>query len=112
MAYERIKDLDQRIGLCHDVGHTLRYGEDPVALTQQCADRILDVHIKDVTKASADAHETVCGRGVLDLPGIVRTLVKAGYKGYLSFEYEEHPEDPLPGLAESVGYIRGVLDTI
>ncbi len=29
-AYERIKDLDKRIGLCNDIGHTIRIGSDPI----------------------------------------------------------------------------------
>jgi sugar phosphate isomerase/epimerase len=112
MAYERIKSLDKRIGLCHDVGHTVRVGKDPAAISEQCADRLLDVHIKDVTAATAAGHSTPCGRGVIDLPRLLRTFIKIGYTGFLAFEYEEQPNDPLAGLAESVGYIRGVLDTL
>jgi len=39
-------------------------------------------------------------------------LVKAKFSGYLAFEYEVEANDPLPGLAESVGYINGVMDTL
>jgi hypothetical protein len=35
--------------------------------------------------------------------------VKIKYAGSISFEYEPEPKDPLVGLAESVGYTRGVL---
>ena len=112
MAYQAIKELDQRIGLCHDVGHTVRYGADAIAMTEQCADRLYDVHIKDVTAATKEGDTTPCGRGVIDLPKLLRTLVKVGFKGYLAFEYESEADDPLPGLAESVGYIRGVMDTL
>jgi len=111
-SYEKIKDLDKRIGFCHDVGHTVRYGEDAIAATEKCADRMLDFHIKDVTEAAKSGHATPCGRGIIDIPVLLRTLVKIGYSGCLAFEYEEHANDPLPGLAESVGYVRGVLDTI
>jgi sugar phosphate isomerase/epimerase len=111
-AYEKIKGLDKRIGICHDIGHTMRYGQDPVAATEQCADRILDVHIKDVTEATRKGTAIACGRGVIDLPKVLRTLIKTGYSGYVSFEYEAEPDDPLPGLAESVGYVRGVLDAL
>ena len=31
------------------------------------------------------------------------------YRGTAAFEYEKDGRDPLPGLAESVGYVRGVL---
>jgi len=112
IAYEKIKELDKRVGLCHDVGHTLRYGQDPIAATEKCADRMHDIHLKDVTEATKKGHATPCGRGVIDLPALVRTLVKIGYSGFAAFEYEADPEDPLPGLAESVGYIRGVMDAI
>jgi hypothetical protein len=30
----------------------------------------------------------------------------------LAFEYEKDGKDPLPGLAESVGFLRGVLRTL
>jgi sugar phosphate isomerase/epimerase len=112
LAYERIKTLDKRIGLCHDVGHTVRVGKDPAAISQQCADRLLDVHIKDVTATTAQGICTPCGRGVIDLPRLLRTFLQIGYSGFLAFEYEEQPDDPLPGLAESVGYVRGVLEAL
>jgi inosose dehydratase len=112
VAYERIKSLDKRIGLCHDVGHTVRVGKDPIALSRQCADRLLDVHIKDVTAATPQGECAPCGRGIMDLPGLLRAFVDIGYTGFLAFEYEQEPDDPLPGLAESVGYIRGVLDAL
>jgi inosose dehydratase len=35
--------------------------------------------------------------------------VQINYAGRVSFEYEAEPDDPLPGLAESVGFTRGVL---
>jgi sugar phosphate isomerase/epimerase len=110
VAYEKIQTLDKRIGLCHDIGHTLRYGEDPIVQTKECADRLLDIHLKDVTEASKKGHAVACGRGVIDLPAIVQTLIEIGYSGVAAFEYEADPEDPLPGLAESVGYINGLMD--
>ncbi|MGD8501242.1 MAG: TIM barrel protein, partial [Phycisphaerales bacterium] len=51
-AYKQIKNLDKRIGICHDIGHTQRLGVDPVVETEQCADRLHDVHIKDVSAAN------------------------------------------------------------
>ena len=112
VAYEKIKTFDPRFGLCHDVGHTARYGKDPVTITEKCADRMLDVHMKDVTEATRKGRGTVCGRGVIDIPALLRVLIKIDYQGYVAFEHEADPADPLPGLAESVGYVRGVLDTL
>ncbi|MFH1717757.1 MAG: TIM barrel protein [Planctomycetota bacterium] len=111
-VYKRVKDLDKRIGMCHDIGHTKRVGGDPIAETVECADRLHDVHIKDVSAATAKGSAVEIGRGVIDIPLFLRTLVKIKYDGIVSFEYEKDADDPLAGLAESVGYINGVLATI
>jgi len=111
-GYEKIQGLDKRIGLCHDVGHTVRYGEDAIEQGKKVADRVYDVHIKDVTEPTKAGQAIACGRGVIDLPRLLHSLIQTGYGGYLAFEYEAEADDPLPGLAESVGYIRGLLDTL
>jgi inosose dehydratase len=107
--YEKVKDLDKGIGICHDIGHTQRYGEDPVKDTEKFFDRILDVHIKDVTSASEEGANCEVGRGIIDIPGLLKVLIKNNFHGKVSFEYEKDENDPLPGLAESVGYVRGIL---
>jgi sugar phosphate isomerase/epimerase len=111
-AYEKIKDLDKRIGLCDDIGHTARAGVDSATSLERFADRLLDIHIKDVTATNPKGGTTQVGRGVINIPQVIRTLVKINYTGMVSFEYEDQPDDPLPGLAESVGYVRGVMATI
>ncbi len=111
-AYEKIKDLDKRIGLCNDVGHTQRSGVDPSVSIEKYADRLFDVHMKDVSAAEAKGHGVEVGRGVMDIPKIIRTMLKINYKGIVSFEYEKDAKDPLPGLAESVGYVRGVIAAV
>ena len=111
-AYERIKDLDKRIGLCHDIGHTKRIGSDPIASTKKYADRLLDVHIKDVSEATPKGDCIEMGRGVIDIPKFLKTLKEIKYSGILSFEYEKDADNPMAGLAESVGYVRGVLAAI
>jgi len=108
-AYELVKNLDRRIGLCIDIGHTMRSGIDPSQPAEKYADRLHDVHIKDVSAATTRGSTVEVGRGVIDIPKFLRTLVKIDYTGVVSFEYEKDENDPLPGTAESVGYVRGVL---
>ena len=76
------------------------------------ADRLLDVHIKDVSAASREGRTVEIGRGVIDIPRFLRTLIRLNYKGAVSFEFEKDADDPLPGVAESLGYVRGVLAVI
>jgi len=112
VALEKIENLDMRIGMCHDIGHTKRYGSDPIAETRLCGDRLHDVHIKDVSAANKSGHGVEVGRGVIDIPMFLKTLIKMEYDGIVSFEYEKDAKDPLAGLAESVGYVKGVLAAI
>jgi inosose dehydratase len=112
VALKQIKSLDKRIGMCHDIGHTKRYGADPIAETELCGDRLHDVHIKDVSAPTKAGEGVEIGRGVIDIPRFIRTLVRIKYDGIVSFEYEKDADDPLAGLAESVGYVRGVMAAV
>lgn len=44
------------------------------------------------------------------MPAFVRALRKVKYSGVCSLEYEKDMSDPLLGIAESIGYFRGVMD--
>ncbi|MBN1123623.1 MAG: sugar phosphate isomerase/epimerase [Sedimentisphaerales bacterium] len=110
--YEKVKGLDKQIGICMDIGHTQRMGIDPASDAKRFADRLLDVHIKDVSAATARGSTVEIGRGVIDIPKFLQTLIEIGYTGKVSFEYEKDADDPLAGLAESVGYVKGVLATL
>jgi inosose dehydratase len=112
VAYEKIKDLDPRVGLCVDIGYVARSGLDLSQVLEQFAGRLLDFHVKDTSAATASGSTVEVGRGVIDIPQFFRTLDKIGYAGKVSFEFEKDPDDPLPGLAESVGYVRGVFAVI
>ena len=43
-AYAAVKSRDKRLGLCIDIGHTLRTGTDPVQACRECRDRLYDMH--------------------------------------------------------------------
>ena len=111
-VWARIKNRDSRIGFCLDVGHQRRAGKDPVAAIKKYASRIYDVHLKNI-KIDAKKNLAMPGpRGELDIPAILQALADTGYTGVCHVEYERDFEDNLPGLAESVGYYRGVMDAI
>lgn len=108
----KIKNLDSRIGICIDVGHVVRIKEDPAAIVLKYKDRIYDCHLKDEDKREADGKPVEAGRGVIDLPAFLKAMNRINYTGTLAFEYEKDEQDPLAGLAESVGYVRGVMRMI
>jgi inosose dehydratase len=107
--WNHIKDLDERIGICIDIGHTTRDGQDPSIDIERYKSRIFDMHIKDVDKAAKDGKTIEMGRGIINIPRVVATLRKIKYTGKCSLEFEKDMGDPLPGIAESIGYFKGVM---
>jgi sugar phosphate isomerase/epimerase len=107
---EIIQNMDKRVGLCLDIGHELRDGKDPVKSMLDYADRIHDIHIKNVTEASKKGRGIEMPRGLIDMPAFVRAVRKVQYSGVCSLEYEKDMNDPLLGIAESIGYFKGVMD--
>lgn len=107
---DAVKNLDARIGLCFDMGHDARFGDDPIADLEKYQKRIFDIHLKNVTAASKEGKTCELGRGIIDIPAFVAMLRKIKYTGSCSLEYEKDMKDPLAGIAESVGYFKGVCD--
>ena len=107
--WKDIKTLDPRIGFCLDIAHTVRLGLDPVEAFFKYKDRIFDFHVWDVDKPEKAGKCIEAGRGIIDFPKFFRAIHDAKYAGKCSLEYGKDMSDPLPGIAESIGYFRGVL---
>lgn len=107
-VWNKVKDLDSRIGMCLDIGHDLRNGSDPVEDLKRYKSRVFDIHIKDVTDCTKAGRGIELGRGKIDFPRFVKMLRKVGYTGSCSLEYEKDMKDPFLGIAESIGYFKAV----
>jgi inosose dehydratase len=108
-VWKAVEKYDRRIGLCIDVGHTARAKVDPAEAIRKCRERLYDLHFKDIDSTAPDGKTVEAGRGVLDLPSVLRALLEIRYSHLLSFEFEKDEADPLPGLSETVGYAKGLL---
>src|SRR6266508_1869981 len=80
-AYAAVKSRDKRLGLCIDIGHTLRTGTDPVQACRECRDRLYDMHVKDLAAKTDKESQVEVGRGVIDFPALFKTLIEIGYQG-------------------------------
>ena len=109
---EMVKDPSIGIGCCMDLGHTFRMGWDVAADILEYRDWIYDIHIKDETAPSKEGWTWEMGRGQMDIPAIVKALKEIDYQGVLSLEFEKNSKDPQAGIAESIGYLRGVIDAL
>lgn len=105
-----IRDMDPRVGVCVDVGHTARTGVDVVQAIADAGERVLDLHMKDLRDLGSRDSQCIVGEGRMPVAGIFEQLAKMGYTGCVNLEYEIDADDPLPGMVRSFAYMRGVED--
>jgi sugar phosphate isomerase/epimerase len=106
---EAVKNMDPRVGLCMDIGHTARTGKDVVASIAEAGPRLLDMHCKDLADMMKRDSQVPCGDGKMPFPAIFAQLKKMKYQGYVNLEYEIDDTDPMPGMVKSFAYMRGVI---
>jgi sugar phosphate isomerase/epimerase len=107
-----VKNLDSRVGLCIDVGHTMRTGADVVKSIADAGSRLYNMHIKDLADPKGKGSQVEVGKGAMPIVAIFRQLKKMKYAGDIDLEYEIHENNPFEGMLESFAYMRGVLDAL
>ncbi len=110
-VWSAVQPYDSRLGLCIDVGHSARAGVDPTEAILKCSARLYDVHLKDTTAGAGAKKDLPAGLGFgrLDIRSIMAALLKIRFKYQVGLEYELESPDPVPGIAQSYGYMRGML---
>jgi inosose dehydratase len=102
-----VKDHNPLIGTCLDTGHLIRSAVppfnlqlDPAQQVREMGARNFGMHLKDHdNKMDTDV---VYGKGVLDVASVLKSLKDVKFKGYISIEYEAHPDDPMPDVKACV----------
>ena len=107
---KRVKDMDPRMGLCVDVGHTVRTGAEILEEIDGAWDRVYDFHIKDLSDFSSKESRVDVGDGKMPVAAIFKMLKERNYSGVVGLEYEVVADHPQLGMAKSFSYMRGVLD--
>jgi len=108
-ALKAVRRMDPRMGLCIDIGHTVRTGTDVVKAVADAGARLLDMHAKDLRDLKDKDSQCIVGEGKIPIPQLFRQLEKMRYDGYVNLEYEVDENDPMPGMKQSFAYMRGVL---
>lgn len=104
-----VKHMDPRMGCCIDVGHAVRAGTDVVQAIHAVGPRLFNMHMKDLADFTNKDSQVAVGEGLMPVREIFQALAATKYKGFVDLEYEIHADDPMPGVAESFAYMRGVL---
>ena len=106
----RVKNMDPCMGLCYDLGHAARTGEDLLEGIEMAGARLFDMHIKDLRSFDDKGSQTEVGKGKMPVAKIFQKLKQVKYPGVVGLEYEINAAAPQQGMAESFAYMRGVLD--
>lgn len=112
---EVVNKLDERCGLCMDIGHSVRAGADVVQMIARAGSRLFDMHVKDLSAFNEASYKLPAhgqcdvGDGVMPFPAIFKQLKKMNYRGCVNLEYEINENDPQLGVLRSFSYMRGVL---
>lgn len=109
-----VKDHHKLIGSCLDTGHLIRSAQvgkifDSAEQIRKMGKRNFAVHLKDHDNATKE--DVVFGKGVLDVPGVLKALKDVGFTEMVSIEYEAKPQDPTSDVRQCVEiYNKAVKD--
>ena len=109
VVLDAVKGMDPRMGLCMDLGHSMRAGADVVQEIGNAGPRLLDMHIKDLRDGKVKESQCDVGDGVMPVVALFKQLQKVGYRGSVNLEYEINGDNPLAGMLHSFGYMKGVM---
>ncbi len=110
-----VKDHHPKIGSCLDTGHLIHAAQlgkhlDSAQQIRVMGKRNFGIHLKDHdNKKDTDVP---FGQGVLDVAGVLKALKDVDFKGYISIEYEAHPEEPTADVTACVKYLREVAKKV
>ncbi|AXK33276.1 sugar phosphate isomerase/epimerase [Streptomyces armeniacus] len=96
------------VGALWDVMHTWRGGEDPAETLRLLAPHLGYVQVKDIASVD-DTTPLPPGEGVLPLAEVVELLSRAGWDGWLCWEYEKRWYPQVPELPAALPAVRDHL---
>ncbi|HEV8542204.1 MAG TPA: sugar phosphate isomerase/epimerase [Verrucomicrobiae bacterium] len=104
-----VKDRDQRLGSCADLGHFARSGVKPVDALKTLEGRVISSHLKDIRPLGPNGHDVPYGTGESDVPEILSELQRQHFKGNISVEYESNVNNNVAEVGQCIGYVRGYV---
>jgi inosose dehydratase len=112
-----VKNHHRLIGTCLDTGHLIRSAQppfgrklDPADQVRQMGARNFGLHLKDHDNDKRT--DVVFGKGVLDVPAVLRALREVKFNGYISIEYEANPANPSPDIRACLDVFREAVQKL
>jgi sugar phosphate isomerase/epimerase len=116
-------ELNEAVGavpglrITYDNGNVAMGGEDPAEGFTRCSENVVHAHFKDWVLADdgrlgLDGRRykaALVGEGIVDPRPCLKAMTKAGYTGYINFEYEGDKYDPREATTRGVRLLREMI---
>lgn len=104
-----VKDHHPLIGSCLDTGHLIRAAQlgdklDPAEQIRLMGKRNFGLHLKDHDNEKRT--DVIFGKGVLDVPSVLKALREVSFNGLISIEYEANPKDPVQDVQACLRIVK------
>ena len=102
-----LEGRDPILGVCADIGHWKRTGNDPVETLKKFRGRVKVVHLKDLDK---ELDDTTWGTGILPVKEVIDEMKAQNFNGLISIEYENYGDSQLDDIEKSLQYYYQQLE--
>lgn len=120
---KNIEKGNGRLGSAADIGHWKDSGLNVVECLNKLKGHIIELHLKDINKEAANylphgvdpangdlnsrgVHDVPLGKGVINLPGVMKELKKQDFRGYMFIEHEYNFGHNFNDVKKSIIYFK------
>jgi sugar phosphate isomerase/epimerase len=101
-----VESRDHRVGACADIGHWATSDLNSVWCLKVLEGRIISVHLKDKSEFGHKAGVVVAGKGVVDVDGCLKELIRQKFDGHISVEHEADWENSVPQVKADIDFVK------
>jgi sugar phosphate isomerase/epimerase len=101
-----VESRDHRVGACADIGHWATSDLSSVWCLKVLEGRIISVHLKDKSEFGHKATVVVAGKGVVDVDGCLKELIRQKFDGHISVEHEADWKDSVPQVKADIDFVK------
>ena len=100
-----VESRDTRVGACADIGHWATSNLNSVECLKVLEGRIISVHLKDKA-AFGKSEVVVAGKGVVDVDGCLKELIRQKFDGHISIEHEADWKDSVQQVKHNIDFVK------
>ena len=100
-----VESRDTRVGACADIGHWATSNLNSVECLKVLEGHIISVHLKDKA-AFGKSEVVVAGKGVVDVDGCLKELIRQKFDGHISIEHEADWKDSVQQVKHNIDFVK------